>query len=243
MDNRLHLNFNRGEPGAAGYENDDTYQASNERVYPTTPSTFPQPVFQNQAQANSEYLSGGTQSPTGGYPGGANYFSNNLYQAQYAQPQPQQQQQAQQQQQQQQHQQQQGQYSNQYQQGITPQSQRQGGLNTNDPTTGLARQFSNQNLGSSQQRQLGPFNRQPSPNTTSRPRTGDLRSQQSYGSTLSPSLVQPGGLGQSGAMEDPPEQNFDKYSSNVAKRVVGLHVHVQAFFKDNISRARERNTR
>lgn len=43
--------------------------------------------------------------------------------------------------------------------------------------------------------------------------------------------------------EEPPEKNPEKYSTNVAKRGQGLHVLVEAFFKENITRARDRNVR
>lgn len=48
---------------------------------------------------------------------------------------------------------------------------------------------------------------------------------------------------QSAGSQEPPEKNPDKYSSNVSKRGAGLHVFVESFFRDNIDRARERNTR
>lgn len=44
-------------------------------------------------------------------------------------------------------------------------------------------------------------------------------------------------------VEEPPEKNPEKYSSNIAKRGQGLHVLVEAFFKENITRARDRNVR
>ena len=220
--NRLHLNFSTG-----GYNNERSYPASNENVYPTTPSTFPQPVFKNQpGKAPNEYQSPQVQSPAG-FSGVGGYFMNPGYQASYGQPH-------------------QVQYQGQYQQqGLSsPQpsyQQRQGGYTSNDPTSGLAHQFSNQNLGSVP-RQGSPFGRQPSPNP--RPRTGGANGQQNYGSLLAPSVpsssnhVQP-----SSSPEEPPEKNPEKYSANVGKRGQGLHVLVEAFFKENITRARDRNLR
>ena len=90
------------------------------------------------------------------------------------------------------------------------------------------------------QRQPSPFGRQPSPNNQQSAR---FPLPQQYGNMLSPSSA--GGESSPSTMIDerPPEQAFDKYSSNVAKRVVGLHMHVEAFFKDSIVQARERNQR
>lgn len=220
--NRFHLNLG----GAGGYNSDRQYSATNARVYPTTPSTFPQPVFPNQqgAQETNDYL--GTQlqnqapqSPAaygGGQQGG--YFNGNPYQSQYNQSK-------------------QNQYQSQYQQQnvMSPQpsyQQRQTQYNTNDPTSGLAHQLSTQNLGGSQ-RQSSPYQRQPSP--IQRPRTGGTPVQQSYGNHLAPSAstasmssLLSGSSGGSNA-EEPPEKNPEKYSSNVAKRGQGLHVLVEAF--------------
>lgn len=219
---RLHLNFATG-----GYNNDRNYPASNENVYPTTPSTFPQPVFKNlPGKASNEYQSPQAQSPAG-FSGAGGYFMNPSYQAPYGQPQ-------------------QAQYQGQYQQqGLSgPQpsyQQRQGGYNSNDPTSGLAHQFSTQNLGAVP-RQGSPFGRQPSPNP--RPRTGGANSQQNYGSLLTPPV--PGSNSHapsSSSPEEPPEKNPEKYSANVGKRGQGLHVLVEAFFKENITRARDRNLR
>lgn len=214
--NRPHLDF-----GGGGYNNERNYPATNERVFPTTPSTFPQPIFPNQGgQVPQNYGAAQIQSP-GGYGPAGGYFGNSPYQQQY--------------------QSQQAQYQ-QYQQPNlqSPQpsyQQRQGGYNTNDPTSGLAHQFSNQNLGISQ-RQGSPFGRQPSP--SQRPRTGGAPPQQNYGSLLTPSMPVSNPQSQ---CDDPPEKCPEKYSSNVAKRGQGLHALVEAFFKENITRARDRNVR
>lgn len=226
--NRMHLNFNSAQPGGiGGYSTDRTYQASNDRIYPTTPSTFPQPIFQNpRGQVNSDYVGAQLQSPqAGGYAGngGGGYFFNNQYQPQYTQ--------------------QQGQYSNQYhQQNLPPPlayTQRQATY-VNEP---LARQFSNQNLGSNQ-RQASPFGRHPSPNQ--RPRTGGATNQQTYdpNTRLLAPLVPGTATSASTAVAcDPPERDVEKHSSNVGKKVSALHLVVDAFFKNNINRARERNQR
>ena len=228
--NRFHLNL----PAAGGYANDRNYAASNARVYPTTPSTFPQPVFQSQGvQQSNDYLGSqmqGHQSPSPYGPAqGGGYFgnSNDLYRAQYAQ----------------------NQYQSQYQQHNLPSpqpsyQQRQPAYNSNDPNSGLAHQLSNQNLGAPQ-RQASPFNRQPSP--VSRPRTGGGQQQPGYGNHLMPSSSTSNLSNLSGAnvavSDEPPEKNPEKYSVNVGKRGQGLHVIVEDFFKQNITRARDRNVR
>ena len=234
--NRFHLNL----PGVGAYNNERQYSATNARVYPTTPSTFPQPVFPNQqgAQPSNDYLGAQIQSPNpqspaafgGGQAGG--YFGNTPYQNQF-------------------NQQKQNQYQSQYQQQnvVNPQpsyQQRQAQYNTNDPTSGLAHQLSTQNLGSVQ-RQGSPFGRQPSP--IQRPRTGGASGQQSYGNHLNPSASSASmssllsGTSGGANVEEPPEKTPEKYSQNVAKRGQGLHVLVEAFFKENITRARDRNVR
>ncbi|KAL9607361.1 MAG: hypothetical protein Q9167_007716 [Letrouitia subvulpina] len=222
--NRLQLNFGT----CGGYNNDRNYAATDGRVFPTTPSTFPQPVFPSQAaQPSNDYLGTSMQTPTGfGAPSQGGYFINTSLQPSY-------------------NQQSSNLYTAQYQQQQSAAqgtySQRQGGYNPNDPTSGLARQFSNQNLGSSQ-RQGSPFGRQPSP-SSQRPRTAGASGQQSYGNHLTPPI--PGSDGRAEKEEDvkPPEKNPDKYSSNVTKRGQSLHVLVEAFFRENISRARDRNVR
>ena len=214
MDPNSHLRLNFG--GAGGYNNDRNYAATDGRVFPTTPSTFPQPVFPSQGgQPSNDFLGAGP--PSGGY------FITSPYQPQFSHQQP-----------------------NQYQQSnvAAPQGayqQRPGGFNANDPTSGLARQFSNQNLGSSQ-RQGNPFGRQPSP-SSQRPRTTGGGGGQPYGNHLSPPIGGAGGRSENEEDERPPEKNAEKYSTNITKRGQGLHVLVEAFFKENISRARDRNIR
>ncbi|KAL8926476.1 MAG: hypothetical protein Q9172_001779 [Xanthocarpia lactea] len=177
--NRLRLHF--GAAGAA-YNNGRNYQPTDGRVFPTTPSTFPQPVFPTNQ---------GNQVP------------------------------------------------NDYANGQTPQSSyQQRPAYSNDPTSGLARQFSNQNLGSNQ-RQASPLARQPSPNTQ-RPRNAAGPSPNAYGNNLT--LPTNGNLGPE-SDERPPERNAEKYSANMQKRGQALHASVESFFKENITRARERNVR
>jgi protein-serine/threonine kinase len=70
--NRLQLNF-----GFGGDRNNNQYQQDVGRAFPTTPSTFPQPVYPNQAGQQEVW---GAQQGNG-YGGG--YFMNPYQQAQY----------------------------------------------------------------------------------------------------------------------------------------------------------------
>ena len=232
---RLHLNFE------GGYNTDRNYQPNNTRVFPTTPSTFPQPVFSNQAASTPNAYPQQGHSPFAAAPNsGGGYFPpvnenpRPLYQQQY-QNQPSQQQSL-----------------------AAPQpsyQQRQGGYNANnDPTSGLTHQFQNQNLGAPA-RQGSPFGRQPSPNSRlySNTQQPQGRTQQSHASnqrmaqTPPATLLTPPALdsGRSGQQlnEEPLEKNPEQYSSNIAKRGQGLQTFVTAFFTENIGRARDRNAR
>jgi protein-serine/threonine kinase len=71
--NRLQLNF-----GGAG--RNDQYQDGG-RAFPTTPSTFPQPVYPNQAGQQEVWGTSSGQQGNGNYGGG--YFQNPYQQAQY----------------------------------------------------------------------------------------------------------------------------------------------------------------
>ena len=247
---RLHLNFG-GLGGGNTYTNDRNYTPTNERVFPTTPSAFPQSVFQGSHPANDYVASQVQQS---GIAGQAGYFPTGAYQAQYSTPQtsyPMNQSTMTQM----------GPYGYPQQNLAAPQpsyQQRQTGYNVNDPTTGLARQFSNQNLGTPQ-RQPSPLNRQPSPNPRFYPNGQPTQvqqtrnqqiyatNQQSQSSLLTPPATGSGNHTPSPSTEDPPPKNAEKYSegssNNVNKRVQGLHALVEAFFKENIVRARDRNVR
>ncbi|KAI4248047.1 MAG: hypothetical protein L6R40_001136 [Gallowayella cf. fulva] len=221
--NRLRLNF--GGAGG-GYNNGRSYQPTDGRVFPTTPSTFPQPVFptNQSSQIPTDYANGQVQSPAA-YPGpsSAGYFNNPIsYQSQYGQ---------------QQHTQYQNQYPSSNLQAPQSSYQQRPGY-SNDPTSGLARQFSNQNLGSNQ-RQSSPRVRQPSPNTQ-RPRNAAAPGQSTYGTHLTPPV---NGSPGPASDERPPERNSDQYSPNLQKRGQALHASVESFFKENITRARERNVR
>ncbi|KAI9722298.1 MAG: Cobalt uptake protein cot1 [Candelaria pacifica] len=203
--NRLHLNF--------GY-NDRNYQ-SNDRAYPTTPSTFPQPVFPTQGGQETW----GQQTPNG-YPNAGGYFMNNPYPPQY--------------------QQQQNQYAQQNLQ--SPQAsyqQRQGGFPNNDGTNGLVHQFSHQNLGGAPRQGAG-YGRQPSPNQRLRP--GATNGQSQHSGHLAPPAPSHGSHNNNSS-DDLPERNPDKYSPNLRHRGTHVHEKVQAFFKENVQRARDRNAR
>lgn len=224
--NRLGLNF--GGAGGAGFNNGRNYPANDGRVFPTTPSTFPQPVFPTQGgQLPNEYVNAQVQSQSayGGQPQGSYFMNAQAYQPQYGQ---------------QQH----AQYQNQYQSPNlqSPQTsyQQRPGYG-NDPTSGLARQFSNQNLGSNQ-RQGSPYGRQPSP-SNQRPRNGGGPGPSNFGSHLTAPATGADGRSEPEPNQRPPERNPEKYSQNVQKRGQALHASVEAFFKENITRARERNVR
>jgi protein-serine/threonine kinase len=74
--NRLQLNFGFG---GGGGDRNQYNQDSSGRAFPTTPSTFPQPVYPNQAGQQEVW---GTQQQQQGYNNG--YFMGNPYQqAQY----------------------------------------------------------------------------------------------------------------------------------------------------------------
>lgn len=209
--------------------NDRTYSTSDGRAYPTTPSTFPQPIFpmsRGQGQVTgqvpfNEYLAAGQiQSPTTpGYSG--NYFGQYPQQRQPMQ------------------------YNQYQQQGMqSPQAPypQRGGFATNDPNASLARQFSNQNLGNVQ-RQPSPFARNASPHQM-RPRPGGMNGPQSQGTHLgvptSGNATPPRSPSQD---DEPPEPNPGKYSNKVIKSVSKLHVFVTSFFGENVTRARDRNAR
>ena len=70
--NRLQLNF-----GFGGGDRQNQYQQDANRPFPTTPSTFPQPVYPNQSGQQEVW---GTQQQGNGY--GAGYFMNPYQQGQ-----------------------------------------------------------------------------------------------------------------------------------------------------------------
>ena len=250
--NRLQINFGfgdrNGNPNSNSAQQGQFGTADAARAFPTTPSTFPQPVFPNPTGQQDLW---GAQNSKTGY-GGAGYFMNNPYQTQYSMGQLQQQQQQQKQQQQppppphqspiqpqQQSQQQQSQQQPQpnYGQGPTPYRGQQG---FNEAANGLVHQFSHQNLGGPP-RSSSPYARQASPNQQQRPRTGGAPSQQQYGNYLSSPLPPPNNS--SFCDDEPPAKTPEKYSDNIAKKAKVSTGLVSTFFKDSVQRARDRNGR
>jgi len=107
----------------------------------------------------------------------------------------------------------------------------------NDPTAGLTAQLSGQHLGTPRQGNAYPQQQ--------RPRTGGGQNGQGQGTHLGvpgtasrPAVADGEGPIPNGGYKDP-----GIYSDNVVKRVTGLRIIIEAFFKDNITRARERNVR
>lgn len=208
--NRLRLNFQ--------FDNQHNFDAANARMYPTTPSTFPQPIYGGQQDYAANML-----SPT--HPTNNGYFLNQGYGQQAQQPQyPQQ-------------------YQYQAQPGLpSPQpayqtnSRQYVANNHNDGTSGLIQQFSNQDLSATPRANV---NRTPSP-ATSRPRTaGDARQAPiPYQSHLAPPVPRP-----SPKSEEEEQPNPRKYSDNILKRGTAAKQLVNSFFQENIERARDRNSR
>lgn len=198
--NRLFLNF--------GNNNDRL--AASDRAYPTTPSTFPQPVFPANAgqQPQSQQAYGGGYASQG-------YFVQNQYAPQYP-----------------------GQPINDYQNAGY--QQRSNTPGTNDPNTGLAHQFSHQNLGGAARAQA--YGR--APGASQRPRTAGATGQQpAYGGYVN---VPPMPTQVSAPVDEfarAPERNPDRYGSNANSNQKKCSQLAADFFKDSVKRARERNQR
>src|ERR1700759_60597 len=202
---RLQLNF--------GFNNDRAPGADG-RQFPTTPSTFPQPVY---PKPNGQQEVWGAQQSNTGY-GAASYFMNNPYQQQYNP--------------------QSANMPNAPGQYRSPPPQAQNAYN--DATNGLAQQFAHQNLGGNTPRSASPYARQPSPNTQQRPRTAGATTQHTpYGNFLSPQL--PVSASPSLTDDEPPPKNPDRYGDNVMNKTKVSSGLVSTFFKDNVQRARDRN--
>lgn len=208
---RLFLNF----------QNDTRFTTNDPRMYPTTPSTFPNPIFspnqaqqQQQQQQQSHAISSQHQQYANGY-ANQGFNLSNQYQ--------------QQQQQQAYFQQQPGLQPGQaYQSRQAPQ---------NDATNGLVHQFSHQNLGG----RASPYNaRQPSPGQ--RPRTAGAPGQQPGLAYMNAPMPQ---AGQQTApdFQLAPERNPDKFGSHVGNNQKRCAQLSEAFFKDSVKRARDRNVR
>lgn len=217
----LYLNFGNNNPN-------DRLQV-NDRTYPTTPSTFPQPVFgagPGQAQSNAGAYSAqqGQQYAQGYAPPQQGYYNQNQYAG--------------------------AQYNTAVQDYGAPAGQNQpvayGQARTttpgtnNDPNTGLAHQFSHQNLGGAARN--SPYGvRGPPP--AQRPRTAGTPGQQqsNYGSYLNAPL--PTQNTPQLEFQTAPERNPDKYGPNAHNNQKKCSQLAADFFKDSVKRARERNQR
>lgn len=214
--NRLYLNFNSG---------DNKYQPGDSRTYPTTPSTFPNPVFPGQQQSQQQQAPQSYQQQQQPYSAGGNapsgYFMNNTYAPSYPQ-----------------------QPSNAaYQAPQAPQASYQQRSNAplNDATNGLVHQFSHQNLGGGRQ---SPYGQQRQPSPAQRPRTAGASGQQpSYGYMNAP-MPPPAVPQQTWPEFQPaPQRDSDRYGPNAQNNNTKCKTLAEAFFKDSVKRARDRNLR
>jgi protein-serine/threonine kinase len=213
--NRFYLNLNNDRP------------AFPDRAYPTTPSTFPNPIFPTQAQGggggsqpaqNSQQQQQQQPYSTGFAPSG--YFMNNPYPPTYPQQPP----------------------ASSYTQPQAPQAsyqQRPAPTNPNDATNGLVHQFSHQNLGG----RASPYGaRQPSP--SQRPRTAGATGQQAgYGNYLNAPMPNAPQQQNWPEFQPAPERNPDKYGPLTQTNQKRCSQLAEAFFKDSVRRARDRNVR
>lgn len=212
---RLYLNFQN---------TDNNRFAAQDRAFPTTPSTFPNPIFPPHSQMPAQSAQSEHQQPysTGFAPAG--YFMNNPYPTGYPQQPP----------------------SVGYQPAAqAPQASyqpRQAAPQISDATNGLVHQFSHQNLGGVAR--VSPYgSRQPSP--SQRPRTAGATGQQAgYGSYLSaPMPVQAAQQSTWPEFQSAPERNPDKYGQTAQNNQKKCEKLAADFFKDSVKRARDRNVR
>lgn len=187
----------------------------NNAAYPTTPSAFPQPIYQSQGA--QEYVDPSNPAYAPGYFMPANYSPQmQAQQAQFAQQQ---------------------QYAQQQQAMQSPQAAYQTRPGHPDGTNGLIQQFSNQDLNASR---AGFFNRAASP--AQRPRTAGGSPAQAPGQASH--LIPPVPRSPRPPSENEELQRFpDRYSENVHKRGKAAKELVTVFFHENIERARDRNMR
>lgn len=208
--NRLYLNLN----------NDSRFQSGENRAYPTTPSTFPNPIFPGQQQGGQQQTQNYQQQQqyqNGTAPG---YFMNNPYPPANPQQYP----------------------ASNYQTPQAPQASYQGRANAplNDVTNGLARDFGNQNLGGGRQ---SPYGQQRGPSPSQRPRTAGAPAQQSgYRDYLNAPMPPP--VQQTWPeFQLAPDRNPDKYGSTTQNNNTKCKTVAESFFKDSVKRARDRNLR
>ncbi|KAL1952686.1 hypothetical protein VTO42DRAFT_4449 [Malbranchea cinnamomea] len=204
--NRLRLNF--------GFNDNRPFTPQNNRAYPTTPSTFPQPIYSNQGGQDYMDPHGAQNMYNQGY------FVNNPYA------------------QQQQYHQGQQQYAlanvASPQQAYPPRSPYQ----ANDVTNGLVQQFSNHGLDSPPRSQG--YNRN-APPQGQRPRTGNSPAPSQSPGHLAPGMSNRSSL--PAGEEDELPRHPERYSENVHKRGKVAKELVTVFFRENIERARDRNVR
>jgi protein-serine/threonine kinase len=210
--NRFYLNLNSERPQFP------------DQAYPTTPSTFPNPIFPSQGQGAQQGQGQNIQQQqpySTGYPP-SGYFMNNQYPAAYPQQPPAAYQQ-----------------SSQAQQSVY---QRPAPAQTNDGTNGLVHQFSHQNLGGAAR--ASPYgSRQPSP--SQRPRTAGAPAQPAgYGSYLNAPMPSQATQHQNyPEFQAAPEKNPDRYGAYAHTNQKKCASLAEAFFKDSVKRARDRNVR
>ncbi|KAI9783915.1 MAG: Serine/threonine-protein kinase [Peltula sp. TS41687] len=203
-----------------GNFNNDRFQHYNDRNYPTTPSTFPQPVFETTGG-----VGGYGQQPAGNnYAGAGGYFMNNPYPSPYQKPQG---------------------YQNyhpstqaSYRPSPLAYNNNNNNNNGNDGADGLVHQFAHQNLGPTA-RQAMAYPRQPSPAPRTKP-TG-TSGQPSYGTHLNPTTPSFSLSGKT--KEGPPEKTPDILPEMVKQRGNLCREYASNFFKQSLNRARERNER
>jgi protein-serine/threonine kinase len=214
-DNRFYLNINNDRP------------AYNDRAYPTTPSTFPNPIFPPQGQqAQQQQPQQASNQQYGNQFAPAGYFQNQQYPSNYPQQPP---------------------TTYQPSSHAVPQQQNtyQPRVNPNqaDATNGLVHQFSHQNLGGASRQQQ--YSSRPGGGGSQRPRTAGAQGQQhSYNSYLNaPMPSHPSQQRNWSEFESAPERNPNRYSQAVTVQQKSAINLAETFFKDNVARARDRNVR
>ncbi|GAB0134598.1 Cobalt uptake protein cot1 [Epichloe bromicola] len=212
--NRLHLNFGSHD-----------HLPANDRTYPTTPSTFPQPVFpppNAQQQQQQQQAQGGLQPQQQQQPYGAGYTPQGYFAppgAAYPAAYPAQA------------------VNNDFAHAQNGYYQaRSNTPGTNDPNTGLAHQFSHQNLGGATR--AAPRGPPPS----QRPRTAGSQPGGYANYSNAPPLPKQGPPA-GNEFQAAPERNPDRYGPNANSNQKKCSQLAADFFKDSVKRARERNQR
>ncbi|KAI9683828.1 MAG: Serine/threonine-protein kinase [Trizodia sp. TS-e1964] len=187
----------------------------NDRAYPTTPSTFPQPVFQGPSGARDQYAGFQQQNPNG-------YFAGNQYQGQQAYN---------------------SNMPISYVQAQASYQQRQGPYSpNNDGTNNLVDQFSHQNLGRPApgygNKQAVPSQRPRTAGATGHGAHSNYTAVPMPGGIPAPSSSQ-----HLGSDSDLPPREGDKYSAKAHQTKAMAAEHVSSFFKNSVQRARDRNQR